>query len=89
MAAQNPSNPALEFEFRGSDLERLLSSKPNKVLFTVWVETVTTDKGEKVGALRIKASNEVTSTTSTTSTSRTAESGDGSVYGEPKPPGVS
>lgn len=82
MAKKKSNGIAMEFEFRATDLERLLSSKPKKVLLTVWVETVTTNKGEKVGALRIKASRELTSTT------RTARSGDGSVYGEPKPPGV-
>ncbi len=80
MAKQSASNPALEFEFRAEDLERLLSSKPKKVLFTVWVEVVTTDKGKKVGALRIKADTEATKTKST--------KGGGGVYGDPKPPGV-
>jgi SHS2 domain-containing protein len=83
MAKQSASNPAMEFEFRAEDLERLLSSKPKKVLFTVWVEVVTTAKGEKVGALRIKAGTEKTRTKS-----RSAKGG-GDVYGEPKPPGFS
>ncbi len=79
MAKKTTTRPAMEFEFRGADLERLLSSKPKKVLFTVWVETVTTNKGKKVGALRIRATNETTTT-------RTAR--DGGVNGEPKPPGM-
>jgi hypothetical protein len=71
---------AMEFEFRAADLERLLSSKPKKVLFTVWVDVVKTDKGEKVGALRIKANTEMTV--------RKTRDGGGTAYGEPKPPGV-
>lgn len=77
MAKKTTTKPAMEFEFHGADLERLLSSKPKKVLFTVWVETVTTTKG-KVGALRIRATNETTR-------SRTAR--DGGANGVPKPPG--
>jgi hypothetical protein len=82
MAKKSASNPALEFEFRGADLERLLSSKPKKVLFTVWVEVVTTDKGKKVGALRIKADTEATRAKTK------ATRGGGGVYGDPKPPGI-
>ncbi len=79
MAKKTASNPAMEFEFLGADLEKLLSSKPKKVLLTVWVEVVTTDKGKKVGALRIKASAEAAKTRGT--------SGGDVVYGDPKPPG--
>ena len=81
MAKKEPETPAMEFEFRAADLERLLSSKPKKVLFTVWVEVVKTDKGERVGALRIKANTEMTST-------RGVRDGH-TAYGEPKPPGIS
>jgi hypothetical protein len=80
MAKKKSETSAMEFEFRAVDLERLLSSKPKKVLFTVWVEVVKTDKGEKVGAMRIKANTEMTST-------RGLRDG-GTAYGEPKPPGV-
>ncbi|MFM9839059.1 MAG: hypothetical protein ACKVOQ_12390 [Cyclobacteriaceae bacterium] len=82
MAKKSASNPAMEFEFLGADLERLLSSKPKKVLFTVWVDVVTTDKGKKVGALRIKADTEATKTKSKST------KGGGGVYGDPKPPGI-
>ena len=77
--AKKPIKPAMEFEFRGVDLERLLSSHPKKVLFTVWVEVVKTADGKKVGALRIKATNVST-------TRGTAK--DGEVLGDPKPPGI-
>lgn len=75
--------PAMEFEFRATDLERLLADKPKKVLFTVWVDVVKTDKGEKVGALRIKANTELTA-----KKNRAKIAGDPIAYGEPKPPGV-
>ena len=81
MAKKKAEASAMEFEFRAADLERLLSSKPKKVLFTMWVEVVKTDKGEKVGALRIKANTE-----STVKSPRAADGG--TAYGEPKPPGV-
>ena len=74
----------MEFEFRAADLERLLADKPKKVLFTVWVEVIKTDKGERVGALRIKANTELTAKKSLAKTAV----GDPVVYGEPKPPGV-
>ncbi len=78
MAKKLASSLAMEFEFRAEDLERLLSSKPKKVLFTVWLEQVTTDKGKKVGALRIKAD---------TAAKSKGTKGGGAVFGEPKPPG--
>jgi hypothetical protein len=82
MAKKSPSM-AMEFEFLGTDLERLLSSKPKKVLFTVWVEVVKTDKGKEVGALQIKASREA----NTKSKSKALRDG-GDAYGHPKPPGI-
>jgi hypothetical protein len=80
MAKKKRDPSTMEFEFFGADLEKLLSSKPKKVLFTVWVETLKTDKGEKVGALRIKATIE--------SYSKTKPRGGDAVYGGPKPPGI-
>jgi hypothetical protein len=80
MAKTKRDPSTMEFEFFAADLERLLASKPKKVLFTVWVQTVKTDRGEKVGALRIKA------TVETLKKIKTRDGG--AVYGGPKPPGI-
>jgi hypothetical protein len=48
------------------------------------VEVVKTDKGERVGALRIKANTELTAK----KTSTRKGFGDPVAYGEPKPPGI-
>ena len=76
--AKKPIKPAMEFEFRGSDLKRLLKTNPEKVLFTIWVEVVTTADGKKVGALRIKA----------TKASVGGVKDDVVIDGYPKPPGI-
>jgi len=83
MAKKTTDPSVMEFEFRAVDLERLLADKPKKVLFTMWVEVINTDKGERVGALRIKASTELTA-----KKVKARGTGDPVVYGEPKPPGV-
>jgi hypothetical protein len=49
MAKKSTSSPALEFEFSAAELKGLLASNPQKVLFTVSVEAVTTKKGDQVG----------------------------------------
>jgi len=77
--AKKSVKPVMEFEFLGADLQRLLASNPKKVLFTVWVQVVKDEKGKKVGALRIQASNESV---------RRGARDRGPVNGEPKPPGM-
>ena len=44
---------AFKFVFATADMQKLLDTKPGKVVCVVSLEEVTTDTGKKVGALRI------------------------------------
>ena len=88
MAKKTTDPSVMEFEFRAADLERLLADKPKKVLITMWVEVIKTDKGEKMGALRVKASTELTAKSAAKKSLAKMAVGDPVVYGEPKPPGI-
>lgn len=52
--AKKTSAPALEFEFKASTLQAILSNNPDKVVFTVSVEAASV-KGKPAGVLRISA----------------------------------
>lgn len=52
--AKKTSAPALEFEFKASTLQAILSNNPDKVVFTVSVEAASV-KGKPAGVLRINA----------------------------------
>ncbi len=44
---------AFTFVFNTNDMQKLLDTKPGKVVCVVSIEEVTTDTGKKVGALKI------------------------------------
>jgi len=44
---------AFKFIFSASDMQKLLDTKPGKVVCVVSIEEATTDTGKKVGALKI------------------------------------
>jgi hypothetical protein len=80
MAKKQATSPALEFEFSAAELKGLLAKNPDKVLFTVSVEAVTTKAEEKVGALRISAKG-------VSKGKAKGSSRDAAADGTPKPPG--
>lgn len=55
MAKQNTSAKAFEFVFDAEHLRDILDRGPEKVLFTVSIETAITKDNQKVGALKINA----------------------------------
>lgn len=50
------STKAFSFVFSAADMQRLLDTKPTKVVCVVSIEEATTTSGKKVGALNIVAS---------------------------------
>lgn len=76
--AKKTSAPALEFEFKASTLQAILSNNPDKVVFTVSVEAASV-KGKPAGVLRINAKG--------MRGGRTIVTRDGG-SGVPKPPGI-
>lgn len=55
MAKRITSAKAFEFVFDAEHLKEILDRGPDKVLFTVSIETAVTKDNQKVGALKIKA----------------------------------
>ncbi len=55
MAKRIASVKAFEFVFDAKDLEEILDRGPDKVTFTVSIQTEVTKDNRKVGALRINA----------------------------------
>lgn len=55
MAKRITSVKAFEFVFDAEHLKEILDRGPDKVLFTVSIETAVTKDNQKVGALKIRA----------------------------------